>query len=47
MWTLHTGLIAFIQLNNAHNGVRLGQALYKAVKRLGITHRVCDLLVIR
>jgi hypothetical protein len=44
VWTLQTGLLAFIQLNNSHNGVHLGQALYKAVKCLDVTHKVCDLL---
>ncbi|KAH9962364.1 hypothetical protein BC827DRAFT_215216 [Russula dissimulans] len=36
----------FTQLNNAHNGVQLGQALFKVVLRLGIAHKIghvtCD-----
>ena len=30
-WKLQTALLGFIQLNNAHNGVWLGQALFKVV----------------
>lgn len=41
VWSLQTALLGFVQLNNAHNGVRLGQALYKVVKRVGATHKVC------
>ena len=29
VWTLQTSLLGFTQLNNAHNGVQLGQALFK------------------
>lgn len=39
-WELQTTLLGFIQLNNAHNGVRLGQALFKVVSRMGISHKV-------
>lgn len=39
-WELKSALIGFTRLNNAHNGVRLGQALYKIVKRVGIEHKV-------
>ena len=39
-WTLRSALIGFTQLNNAHNGRRLGQALYLIVERLRITHKV-------
>lgn len=42
-WTLQTSLLGFIQLNNAHNGVRLGQALFKVVQRAGISHKVRDM----
>jgi|SRR6267142_146539 len=31
-WELKSALIGFMQLNNAHNGVRLGQALFKIIK---------------
>ena len=33
-------LLGFTQLNNAHNGTRLGQALFKIVSQLHITHKV-------
>lgn len=39
-WELGSALLGFTQLNNAHNGVRLGQALFKIVDRLGIAHKV-------
>jgi hypothetical protein len=39
-WELKSGLLGFTQLNNAHNGERLGQALYKIIRRVGITHKV-------
>ena len=39
-WSLQSGLLGFVQMNTAHNGVRLGQALYKVCKRLSIVHRV-------
>jgi len=39
-WVLCSALIGFTRLNNSHNGVRLGQALYKVVKRLGIEKKV-------
>lgn len=46
VWEVKTALIGFTQMNNAHNGVRLGQALYLVVHRLGITHKIghvtCD-----
>jgi hypothetical protein len=31
-WELKSALIGFMQLNNAHNGEQLGQALFKIVK---------------
>lgn len=40
VWELHSTLIGFMRLNNAHNGKRLGGALFKIVERLGITHQV-------
>jgi len=42
-WELKSALIGFTRLNNAHNGERLGQALFKIVKRLGIEHKVSAL----
>lgn len=39
-WDLRTALLGFTQLNNAHNGARLGQALFKIVSRVGIAHKV-------
>jgi hypothetical protein len=30
-WELKSALLGFTRLNNAHNGKRLGQALYKIV----------------
>lgn len=37
---LHSALLGFTRLNNAHNGKRLGGALFKIVNRLGIAHKV-------
>ena len=39
-WTFESGLFGFTQMNTAHNGTRLGQALYKTCLRLGIVHKV-------
>jgi hypothetical protein len=43
-WALRTSLLGFIQLNNAHNGVHLGQALFKVVQCTGISHKIRDTL---
>jgi len=40
-WELNRALIGFTRLNNAHSGKRLGQALFKIVKQVGIEHKVC------
>ena len=40
MWTLEHALFGFTQMNTAHDGVRLGQALYKITARLGVVHKV-------
>ena len=40
-WELSSALIGFTRVNNAHIGVRLGQTLFKVVKRLGIEAKVC------
>ena len=39
-WTLEHALLGFTRMNTAHNGVRLGQALFKICNRLGIVHKV-------
>lgn len=44
-WQVQTALIGFTQLNNAHNGERLGQALFKVVARIGIVHKVSTSLL--
>ena len=44
-WELKTALLGFVRMNNAHNGVRLGQALYQVVKRLGVAHKVGHVVV--
>jgi hypothetical protein len=40
VWVLQEAILGFTRLNNAHNGVRLGQALFKIIKHLGIQRRV-------
>ena len=40
LWELKSGLLGFTQFNNAHNGERLGQALFKIIKRVGIVRKV-------
>lgn len=44
-WELKSGLIGFTQLNNAHNGERLGQALFKVIRRVGIEHKVSEAML--
>jgi len=39
-WELKSALIGFTQLNNAHNGEWLGQALFKIIRQVGIEHKV-------
>ena len=39
-WELKSALIGFTQLNNAHNGERLSQALFKIIERVAIEHKV-------
>jgi hypothetical protein len=39
-WELKSALIGFTRLNNAHNGERLGQALFKIIKRVEIERKV-------
>jgi hypothetical protein len=38
-WELKSALIGFMQLNNAHNGKQLSQALFKIIKQVGIEHK--------
>jgi hypothetical protein len=40
MWEVKTALLGFTQMNSAHHGVQLGQALFMIVQWLGITHKV-------
>ncbi|KAF5329115.1 hypothetical protein D9758_017952 [Tetrapyrgos nigripes] len=35
-WLLQSNLIGFTQMNSAHDGVRLGRALYKVIARVGL-----------
>ena len=45
-WTVEQALLRFVQMNMAHNGVQLGQALYKVCNRLQIVHKVStDILI--
>lgn len=46
-WDLRTALLGFTQLNNAHNGARLGQALFKIVERAGIAHKVRHMITLQ
>jgi hypothetical protein len=39
-WTIEQALLGFVQMNTAHNGARLGQALYKVCNRLQIVPKV-------
>ena len=39
-WKLKHALFGFTLMNTAHNGVRLGQALYKICDCLKIVHKV-------
>ena len=39
-WELKNALLGFTKVNNAHNGIRLGQALFKVTKRVGIENKV-------
>jgi hypothetical protein len=39
-WELRSAVIGFTKLNNAHNSERLGQALFKVIKRVGIEKKV-------
>jgi hypothetical protein len=39
-WEHQSALFGFTQMNTAHDGARLGRALYKIVKRIGIEQKV-------
>ena len=39
-WELQSAVLGLTQLNNAHHGRRLGQALFKICDRVGIAHKV-------
>ncbi|KAN0105148.1 hypothetical protein V8E52_011310 [Russula decolorans] len=45
-WEHKTAILGFTQVNNAHNGQQLGQALFKICRRIGILHKIghvtCD-----
>jgi hypothetical protein len=40
VWKKKTVLLGFVRLQNAHNGKRLGQALFRIVARLGFLNKV-------
>lgn len=40
VWELKTALLGFTQMNSAHDGERLGHALYKIAVRVGIESKV-------
>jgi hypothetical protein len=40
MWMLEHALFGFMWMNTAHNGKRLGQALFKITNHLGVVHKV-------
>lgn len=40
VWESREAVIGFTRLNNAHNGVRLGQALYQIIARVGLQQKV-------
>lgn len=42
-WKLQSAIIGFTQMNTAHDGVRLGQAVYKICERLNIVEKVHSL----
>ena len=39
-WREQHALLGFTQMNTAHNGIRLGQSLFKICNRLGIVHKI-------
>ena len=45
LWELKSGLLGFVQLNNAHNGEWLAHALLKIIKRVSIENKVSYLIL--
>ena len=45
-WELKNAIIGFVQLNNAHNGEQLGQALFRIIKHVAIKHKVSHLSMV-
>jgi len=45
VWTLEHALFRFTQMNTTHDGVRLGQALYKITARLDVVHKVVSVVL--
>jgi hypothetical protein len=41
-WELKSNLLGFTRVSNAHNGERLGQVLFKVIKRVGVEDKVCN-----
>jgi len=39
-WECKSALLGFTKVNNAHNGKRLGSALFKVLDRVGVAHKV-------
>jgi hypothetical protein len=39
-WTIEQALLGFVQMNMAHNGAHLGQALFLVCNHLHIVHKV-------
>jgi hypothetical protein len=46
-WVLQNALFGFTRMNTAHNGKRLGQALFKVCARLDIVKKVWFFFLIR
>ncbi len=44
VWRRENHLLGFVQLNSKHDGVALGRALFKIVRRLGFGHKVRQIL---
>ena len=40
VWECKSALLGFTKVNNAHNGKRLGGALFKVLDQVGIAHKV-------
>jgi hypothetical protein len=44
-WECKSALLGFTKVNNAHNGKRLGDALFKILDRIGVAHKVQSTLL--